>query len=135
MTSHRSRIGIFMTDRDLVVRFWDSSMAEMTGFTKCRACGHCLTELLPNLKASPILAQFQHVLATGQLKVLAPTLYPALIACPPATPSGYFQQMQQHITIAPWRDQTLVVGTIVTVEDITTQLEQERKLFKQVQFK
>lgn len=119
-----------MTDTDLVVRFWDNVMVEMTGFTKDSVCGQCLTTLLPHLTTSPILARFQQVLTTGRLEVLAPLLHLPLIPCPPLTPSRYFEQMQQHLMIAPWRDQTAIVGTIVTVEDVTAQLEQERDLVK-----
>lgn len=121
-----------MTDTDLVVRFWDSAMVEMTGLIKDNVYGQCLTTLLPHLTTSPILARFQQVLTTGTLEVLAPPLPLPLIPCPPLLPSRYFEQMQQHILIAPWRDQTAIVGTIVTVEDMTAQLEQERDLVKQV---
>lgn len=131
MTSHRSRIGVFMADSDLVVRFWDRVMVEMTGLSKGSAWGQCLTNLLPNLKTSSVLARFQRVLDTGQLEIWASTLHPPLILCPPAAPSRHFSQMQQHITIAPWRDQTAIVGTIVTIEDITAQLEQEQDLVHQ----
>jgi HEAT repeat protein len=40
--------------------------------------------------------------------------------------------MQQRVTIGPLRDKDRIVGTIVTIEDVTPRLEQERELAEQL---
>jgi HEAT repeat protein len=72
------------------------------------------------------------VLAEGVVEVLAPAFHQYLLRCAPPAPSRYFAQMQQHATIAPLRDGDRVVGTLVTIADVTARLERERALAEQL---
>ncbi|WP_254564733.1 HEAT repeat domain-containing protein [Oscillatoria sp. HE19RPO] len=126
-------ISIFTTDSNLIVRSWDPRLAEMTGLSGETAVGLHLATLAPNLSSRGFTTRFERVLSEGVVETLAPALHHYLIPCPPLVPSKYFEQMQQRVTIGPLRDKERIVGTIVTIEDVTPRLEQERELHEQLQ--
>ncbi len=126
--SERLPIGILTTDERLVVRAWDSWLAEATGITSAHALNRPLTELVPDLDARGILATFENVLARGTVEVLAPALHHYLLPCAPSKSVPGFTHMQQHVTIGPLRADGRIVGVVVTLEDVTDRLVQEREL-------
>src|SRR5215217_3291480 len=105
MAEPTQAIGIFTTDAELIVRTWDSWLAQVTGISVGTAQAQPLTLLVPEIEARGMLPRFQQVLADGVVVVLAPALHGYLIPCAPRTSSHYFEKMQQHVTIAPLRDQ------------------------------
>jgi HEAT repeat protein len=131
MTSEQ-QIGILTTDAELCVRSWDSWLARVTGVAADDAYRQPLARLVPDLAARGLLARFERVLAEGSVEVLAPAFHHHLIACAPQIPSAYFTTMQQWVTIAPLREGERIVGTIVTVEDVTPRLDAERALAEQL---
>jgi HEAT repeat protein len=128
MAEPTQAIGIFTTDAGLIVRTWDSWMAQASGIPADAAQAQPLTLLVPELEARGMLRRFQQVLADGVVVVLAPALHGYLIPCAPLTPARHFETMQQHVTIAPLRDQDQIVGTLVTIEDVTARRDRERDL-------
>ena len=120
-------ISIFTTDTNLIVRTWDPRLAQMTGLSGETAVGLHLTTLAPDFLSRGFASRFERVLSEGVVETLAPALHHYLIPCPPVVPSQYFEYMQQRVTIGPLRDKDRVVGTIVTIEDVTPRLEQERE--------
>lgn len=132
MSSIKQMVGIFTTDANLVIRSWDSWLAQVTGIPVDAARGaHALT-LFPDLGPRGMIARFERVLTKGVVEVLAPTFHHYLIACAPVQPSKRFDKMQQHVTIAPLREQEEIVGAIVTIEDVTARLDRERDLAEQL---
>lgn len=124
-----TQIGVFTTDVNLVVQVWDATLAQLTGIGEEDAAGRPLTTLLPDLEKRGLLKRFQRSLNDGVVEVLAPAFHHYLIPCPPVTPTRYFDQMQQRVTIAPLRDNNeSIAALIVTVEDVTARLEREREL-------
>ena len=123
-----AEIGIFTTDRALVVRSWDDWLATATGISRDRAIGQRLADLLPEVEARGFLPRFHEALHAGTVHVLSPALHQYLIPCPPRTASPRFERMQQHVTIGPLRDDTGTVGVVVAIEDVTTRLDAERAL-------
>ncbi len=121
-------IGILTTDERLVVRAWNEWLVAATGITSEQAINRRLTELVPDLSDRGILATFESVLASGTVEVLAPALHHYLIPCPPAEENTGFACMQQHVTIGPLRADRRIVGVVVTVEDVTARLIQERQM-------
>ncbi|MGA9767817.1 MAG: HEAT repeat domain-containing protein [Blastocatellia bacterium] len=107
-------------------------MARATGISAESAIGGELNKLFPELETRGMLARFERVLATGVVEVLAPTFHHYLIACAPLGFSKRFDRMQQHVTIAPLREQQSIVGAIVTIEDVTSRLDRERDLTEQL---
>src|SRR5215470_1754025 len=123
-----TQIGVFTTDTQLVIQVWDGTLARLTGISEESASGQALTALLPDLEQRGLLKRFQRSLQDGVVEVLATAFHHYLIPCAPVTPSKLFDKMQQHVTIAPLRDDVRIEGLIVTVEDVTERLEHEREL-------
>ncbi len=132
MSSQEDRIGILTTDSELIVRSWDPWLERVTGIPAAEAQGQPLTGLVPDLEQRGLLARLERVLREGVVEVLAPTFHHYLIPCPPQPPSRYFDRMQQRVTLAPLREGENIVGTLVTIEDVTGRLEQERELAEQL---
>ncbi|MFP5260947.1 MAG: HEAT repeat domain-containing protein [Blastocatellia bacterium] len=132
MSSVEQKVGIFITDASLVVRSWDGWLASATGVSPEDARGRPLVAIFPELETRGMVARLERVLADGSVEILAPTFHHYLIACAPLEPSGRFDRMQQHVTIAPLRENESIVGVIVTIEDVTARLDRERDLAEQL---
>ena len=132
MSGERLPLGIFTTDDRLVVRTWDPWLAQATGIEPAGALGRELPEVLPEIRDRGFLPQFEEVLSRGTVVVLAPALHRYLVACAPSEPSSRFDRMQQHVSIGPLREQGRVVGTIVTIEDVTARVEREHQVAEQL---
>ncbi len=87
---------------------------------------------MPDLERRGLHQRFQRVLSEGVVEVLAPAFHHHLIPCAPRIASRHFTTMQQWVTIAPLREDERIVGTIVTIEDVTARLERERDLAEQL---
>ena len=55
--------------------------------------------------------------------MLAPAFHHYLIPCAPASPSPHFDRMQQRVTLGALREESAIVGVMVTVEDVTARLD------------
>lgn len=132
MTSSKLPISVLTTDTRLIVQSWDSRMVDMTGMSAETACGQPLAALVPDLEKRGLLTRFQRVLSEGAVETLSPIFHQYLIPCPPFTPSQYFEQMQQRVTIAPIWENEKVVGVLIMIEDVTPRLERERDLADQL---
>ncbi len=127
MTSPRD-IGVLTTDADLIVRGWDDWLAEATGILADHAKGRPLAELIPGLHERGLLERFRETLTSGMVQVLSPALHRTIFPCAPRVPSPHFQLMQQRVTIGPLLDGERIAGLLVTVQDVTPQLDAERRL-------
>jgi HEAT repeat protein len=125
-------IGIFTTDRTLVVRTWDAALEAMTGITAQSAIGRPVTDVIPTLQSRGLVARLEQVLSTATAQVLAPALHHFLIPCPPRTPTAEFDRMQQRVTINPLREGDTMTGLAVVIEDVTARLTSERALARAV---
>lgn len=132
MSDSNPNISILITDSQLIVRSWDAWLSYATGIKSEQACGQKLTTIIPDLETRGLLQRFQQVLREGVIETLAPTFHHYLIPCSPLKPSGHFEYMQQWVTISPLRENSRIVGTVVTIEDVTARLERERDLAKQL---
>ena len=127
MTSPRD-IGVLTTDADLIVRGWDDWLAEATGILADHAKGRSLGELVPGLHERGLLERFRETLTSGMVQVLSPALHRTIFPCAPRLSSSHFQLMQQRVTIGPLLDGERIAGLLVTVQDVTPQLDAERRL-------
>lgn len=125
-------IGILTTDINLIIRSWDTRLLELTGIKAEASCGKHLTDLIPDLEKRGLLERFKRVVNEGVIETLAPAFHHYLIPCPPLIPSKHFERMQQRVTIAPLREKEVIVGTIVTLEDVTVRREQEQEIAEQL---
>src|SRR5580765_8080887 len=131
-SSRERRIGILTTDTDLVVKSWDAGLQLMTGMPADRALGRRIEEIIPDLAARVPYSLLREPLVSGSAQVLAPALHKFLIPCPPLEPSDEFDRMQQRVVVGALRDEERAVGLVVSIEDVTARLEQERKLARQL---
>jgi HEAT repeat protein len=125
MHIERLPLGVFTTDERLVVRTWDGWMAAATGVEPARALNRPVSEVIPGISPTG-LAIMEDVLAHGTVEVMATALHHYLFPCKPADPSS-LEWMQQHVTIGPLRDDAGIVGIVVTVEDVTARVEEQRR--------
>lgn len=128
MTNTEPSIGIFTTDSNLLITSWDNWLSRTTGISGEAAKGRHLISLIPEIQSRGHLGRFRQVLDIGVVEVLAPSFHRYLIPCPPQGGSRYFDRMQQRVTIAPLREDDRIMGTLVTLEDVTTRIEREREL-------
>jgi HEAT repeat protein len=120
-------IGVLTLDRDLRIQSWNNWLATATGLDEAAVRGRLLTEFAPPSRTALIHEVLTEVIGHGTTRVLSPALHHCLIVCPPRKPSRHFQEMQQNVTIAPLRSDDGIVGVIITVEDVTERLGDERE--------
>ena len=121
-------LGILIADRALVVRSWNRWLEQATGLSADVVVGRPLLELVPDLDARGFLARFTETLETGAVHVLSPTFHRFLIPCSLRSPSPFFTEMQQRVHVGPLMDGVAIEGIIVTIADVTPQLDAERRL-------
>ncbi len=132
MNHSEQHIGVFTTDTELIIRSWDDWLSQVSGIPAAAARGQPLTALIPDLEQRGLLARFRHVMETGVVELLAPALHQYLIPCPPQKPAKHFTYMQQRVTIAPLREEDNIIGTLVTIEDVTARRDRECELTAQL---
>src|SRR5689334_17607722 len=125
-------VGIFTTDANLILCSWDDWLAEATGISAETARGQSFATLFSDLERRGSLMRFHRVPTDGVVELLAPALHRNLFACAPSLPSSRFDTMRQRVTIAPLREDERIIGTIVTIEDVTARIERERELAEQL---
>ena len=122
MMNNVTSIGIFTTDANLIIRSWDDWLAKLTNLPTELAEATALGELLPNLETSGILTYFERVLQNSLVETLPWAVHPYLFKCRASGFSPHYEWMQQRVTIAPLREGNTISGVVVTIEDITPQL-------------
>ena len=132
MSSSESHISIFTTDKNLIVRSWDDWLSNATSMPSEQTCGQGLADIVPDLETRGFKKRFERVISEGVVETLAPAFHHYLIPCAPITPSKHFDKMQQRVTISPWRESDRIVGTIVSIEDVTARLDKERDIASQL---
>src|SRR5262245_10431443 len=125
MTSH-AKLGIFTTDRDLIIVSWDEWLSANTGIPAAQARGKHLRDLVPDYEQRGLDRAFKRSLDEGVVEILAPRFHHYLFACTPRTPSRRYERMQQKVTIAPLVEDEVRVGLIVTVNDVTEDIDRDR---------
>src|SRR3954452_1104155 len=106
--------GVFTTDRDLVIRTWNRWLEEHTGHLGTTVIGRHLFEAFPDLDARGFGGYYEGALG-GQMKVLAHGLHRYVIPVLDI-PEG---EVRQSGRISPLELDSVVVGTITVVEDVT----------------
>jgi len=123
-----TRLGIFTTDVNLIVRAWDPWLERITGRPAAEVIGRTVAEVFPDFESRGLLETFKRVLQEGGIELLSPAFHGYLINCPTETVSNHFQHMQQRTVLAPLRQEAGVVGLVVTIEDVTLRREREMEL-------
>jgi HEAT repeat protein len=119
-----SPIGIFTTDINMNITSWNDWLEKSTGLSEESVRNVHLTRVIPDIEKRGLLDRFLKVLTSGNVEILAPLFHNYLLKIP-IDQTGNFTEMQQRITIAPLFDEEMIMGTLVTVEDMTRQLSGE----------
>lgn len=127
--SATSPIGILTTDINLNVTSWNDWLADNTGLTEKVVLGQPLTTVIPDLEERGLYDRFLSVLTNGSVEILAPVFHHYLIRIPLNEPEGRYTEMQQRVTIAPLAEDGTVHGTLVTIENATIGMVEEREDF------
>src|SRR5678815_3312578 len=123
-----SVVGVFTTDSELRIKVWDNALVRFTGVSADSSRGKLIQELFPEVETRGLHQKLANVLRDGTVEVLAPAFHQYLIPCPPQAPSTRFDKMLQRTTIVPVVEDEVIVGVLVTIEDVTTRVEREREL-------
>jgi HEAT repeat protein len=121
-------IGVLTTDLSLLVQSWDDWLVRATSISTGDARGRPLSELIPALSEGGFLDKFRQTIDSGIVQVFSSTLHGPVIPCPPRSGSRHYDVMQQRVTVGPLLDGERVAGLVITLQDITAQLDAERDL-------
>jgi HEAT repeat protein len=125
-------IGVFTTDKDLIIQVWDRALSDFTGIAPETAVRRHITTVIPDLDVRGLMKYFRRVLKEGTVEVLAPAFHKYLIRCAPRVPSKRFEEMRQRIIIAPLEADNNISGLIVTIEDVTARHDAERDVIERL---
>jgi PAS domain S-box-containing protein len=126
-------VGLVALDGDLVVRFWNRTIAEWTGVAAGTAVGRSVAERNPALAEPRYAARLRSVRETGAPVVFSAQLHRALF--PGFLPDG--RQRIQH-GVATFLDpagrrEPLVLVTVEDVSEATYRLREQRRLREQAE--
>lgn len=125
-------VGVFTTDTELRIKVWDNTLVSFSGVSTEQARGKRIHDLFPEIETRGFLSKFESVLNQGTVESLAPAFHRYLIPCPPQVSTSRFERMLQRTTIAPIVEEGRIIGTLVTIEDVTSRIEQERELAERI---
>ncbi|HEX2975074.1 MAG TPA: HEAT repeat domain-containing protein, partial [Bacteroidales bacterium] len=117
-----SPIGIFTTDANLNITSWNDWLEHATGLSEDSVLGIPVTRIIPEIEKKGLYNRFLNVLTEGNVELLSSAFHHYLIKIPLNPPAGKFSEMQQKITITPLTGDDRILGTLVTVEDVTAQM-------------
>jgi PAS domain S-box-containing protein len=123
--------GVFITDRQLIVRRWNHWLAAQTGRPPAEVIGRPLFELYPNLTSRGVDAYYRDALA-GEVRILSERFHKFLLPITRNFHGAGLTEMSQTARIEPLRDGSVVIGTITLVEDVTERVIAERELRNQI---
>ena len=121
-------LGVITTDRRLAIRGWNEWVAVATEVSEASVLGRPLLDFVAPERLDFYRELFAEVLERGTARALAPAFHHYLIACRPRAAVTHFTQMQQRVTVAPLMADAIVVGVMVTLEDVTERLDHERSV-------
>jgi signal transduction histidine kinase/ActR/RegA family two-component response regulator len=124
--------GMFATDRELRVIFWNRWMEVHSHRSASEAVGRSLTELYHDLTARGVDQYYRDALA-GRISVISYGLHRYVLNLAPTNRDLGFSQMPQSGRIGPLSDGESVIGTVTTLEDISDRLASEAELRKQIE--
>jgi len=130
MSRAPAHTAIFTTNSDLEIETWDSWLESISGVRAKNAIGQPVYKIIPNLENRGFRQRFERVAREGIIEVLSPAFHHYLIPCCPARASRKFEYMQQRVTLSPLRNGPRIDGVLVTIEDVTEQLEWESETSK-----
>ncbi len=110
--------GIFTTDANLVIRDWNEWLATHSGLSSDEVVGRQLADVFPDICERHLENHFNRALR-GESAVLSAALHKYLLPFPSPVREYGAHHMLQTVRIAPLAANSVIVGTITIVEDVT----------------
>ncbi len=127
-----SHCGMITTDCKLRIRGWNRWMERYSGIKKESVFGQTLFDVFPDLPERRIDRYYREALE-GKPFFLTHIFHKYVIPLRPPVVSAPFPYMLQsaHITPLAVNNQTLVVGTLTTIDDVTDRVHRENALIQE----
>ena len=122
--------GIFVIDRDFIVRYWNRWMEVHSDIPPDEIMGRPVFERFPMLEDPKFVRACRTILAFGNHSFLSQKLHSFLIPLKtPSTVGGQFTHMQQSCSLFPMRDTGgEIIGVCVCINDMTDVVAYELRL-------
>jgi PAS domain S-box-containing protein len=124
--NERAGGGILTTDRDLIIRGWNTWLSRVTGQAADAVVGRHLFDVRPELVERGLDRYYQSALQ-GQSSLLAHRFHGHLLRIPVAA-----GDMPQSCRVAPLVDANAIIGTVTTIEDVSERVYTEQELRRQI---
>lgn len=125
-------LGIFITDSQLRIIYWNRWLEKHTGYHSSEAVGRNLPELFPELITRG-KEQYYHKALAGQMVLLAHRFHQYLLQMPPDIANPHLVHMPQSAKIVPVMDEDQVSGTITIIDDVSERVVREEELQSHIQ--
>lgn len=124
--------GLYATDADLRVIWWNRWMEIHTRMPVSLVLGQPLLKLFPDMHERGLAGRYQDALDNGRVSTLSQGLHGYLIKLPATHPDLDLPQMPQSGRISPLRDGDAIIGTVTTIENVSERMAAEAELRKQI---
>ncbi|TNE73490.1 PAS domain S-box protein [bacterium] len=108
-------VGIFITDTELRILFWNKKLELWTGKKREEVKGEIITELYPNLTQKNYIARITEVINGGPSVIFSSQLHPNFL--PAQLPDGSYRI--QNTTLTRNFDEKIGAYLVFTIQDIT----------------
>jgi HEAT repeat protein len=116
-----SPVGVFTTDVNLNITSWNDWLSRATGVKEESVRGLHITNVIPDIEHRGLLDRFHRVITDGVVELITSVFHRYLIYIPLRAPLKNFAEMQQRVTISPLSEEEIIIGTLVTIEDVTNE--------------
>jgi len=124
--------GMFATDREFRVVFWNRWMEIHTDRSAADVVGRSILDLYPDLVIRSMDQYYQDALS-GRISVISHGLHRYILRLPRTNPDIGLDEMPQSGRIGPLSEGEEVIGTVTTIDDISERLSSEAELRKQIE--
>ena len=121
--------GIFLTDAELTIQWWNHWLEARSGRTAAEMIGRNLLDEYPDLVDRGLDKYYEDAL-NGQIRLLSQRLHHYLLPMMPQGDETSFALMQQSARIAPLVEDDRVIGTITVIDDVTERISRENQLMR-----
>ena len=130
--SHETQRGVFVTDPQFRLVVWNQWMEIHSGRLSSDVIGRSLFELYPEAATRGIREYYEGAL-DGAVTVLSHAFHRFLIALPPTNGELGAAEMPQSAHIGPLSHESVIVGTVTIIDDVSDRLATEHALRKQIE--
>ncbi len=124
--------GVFVTDREFRIVFWNQWLETFSGRSAADMAGRLLFDEYPDLVERGLDQFFQSAL-NGEVGVVSQPLHGHLLPISVRLGDVRFAHMPQRARIEPFLDGDTVVGTVAIIDDVTERVATEQELRRQIE--